>query len=363
MNDIPPYYAVIMAGGKGERFWPLSTSRRPKQLLDLVGEKALIAQAVDRIADLIPPDHVFVVTNDDIVDATRDALPDLPPGNIVGEPMGRDTAAAVALGCALVEKRDPNAAFCILTADQVMGDLPVFRSTLADALALASREEVLITLGIRPAHPDTGFGYIHAGEPVDGSGDSEFHKVRKFEEKPNLSRARKFLEDGNYYWNSGMFIWSVSTLRNALEKHCAPLVCMMDAVAPHIDTPKFSTVLRSRYEMLSKISIDYALMEKADNILMAEGNFMWDDVGSWPALENHFPADDDGNTCIGFTETLDASGNIIYSRDRLTACIGVNDLIVVQAEGVTLVCPKDRAQDIKQMVKSLHERGDCEDLL
>lgn len=355
-----PYYAVIMAGGKGERFWPLSTSRRPKQLLDLVGEKALIAQAVDRIADLMPPEHVFVVTNADLVEATVAALPDVPEENIVGEPVGRDTAAAVALGCALVAARDPEAAFCILTADQVMGDLPVFRQTLGDALALSLAEPVLITMGIRPAHPDTGFGYIHAGEVHRAEGKTEFSRVKNFEEKPNLGRARAFVADGHYFWNSGMFVWSVPTLRDALERFCSPLVCMMDAVSPHIGKASFHGVLKTRYDHLSKISIDYALMEKAENILMAEGRFEWDDVGSWPALEKHFEADEDGNTRIGMTEVLDARGNILVSRGRLTACIGVEDLIVVQAEGVTLVCPKDRAQDIKQLVKSLHERGDCE---
>lgn len=362
MSDVP-YYAVILAGGKGERFWPLSTSKRPKQLLDLVGEKALIAQAVDRISDLIPASNVFVVTNADLVDATQAALPELPVENIVGEPMGRDTAAAVALGCALVEARNPEAAFCILTADQVMGDLPIFRQTLKDALSLALTEPVLITMGIRPAHPDTGFGYIHSGESHATHGDTEFSKVVKFEEKPNLARAKTFVKDGHYFWNSGMFIWSVSTLREALERFCSPLVCMMDAVSPHIGKETFMQVLKSRYESLSKISIDYALMEKADNILMAEGTFEWDDVGSWPALEKHFESDDEGNTCIGLTELLDAQGNILFSRGRLTACIGVKDLIVVQADGVTLVCPKDRAQDIKQLVKSLHERGDCEQWL
>lgn len=358
-----PYYAVIMAGGKGERFWPLSTSKRPKQLLDLVGEKALIAQAVDRISDLIPPAQVFVVTNADLVEATQAALPELPPENIVGEPMGRDTAAAVALGCALVESHNPDAAFCILTADQVMGDLPVFRATLRDALGLALKEPVLITLGIRPAHPDTGFGYICAGQNQTSFGETGFFQVKKFEEKPNLARARTFVAEGNYYWNSGMFIWSVATLRDALERYCAPLVCMMDAVKPVIGTARFLPVLKARYETLSKISIDYALMEKAENILMAQGSFAWDDVGSWPALQNHFPADEDGNTLIGNAEMFDAHGNIVYSRNALTACIGVKDLIIVQAEGVTLVCPKNRAQDIKQLVKALHERGDCGELL
>ncbi len=356
-------YAVIMAGGRGERFWPLSTSRRPKQLLDLVGDRTLIGQAVERVADLIPPTNVFVITNADLVDATRAALPEVPAANIIGEPMGRDTAAAVALGCALVESRDPAGVFAILTADQVMGDLPVFRRTLHDALRLAHDEEWLITIGIQPAHPETGFGYIRGGDAMERAGDTRFFRVKKFEEKPSIERAREFVASGDCYWNSGMFVWSVATLRKALGRHCPTLLRMMDSVKPHIGKADFVDALRQQYEKLSKISIDYALMEKADNIAMAVGTFAWDDVGSWPALPKHFPMDEDGNTRIGSCETLDAQDNILYSRDRLTVLIGVKDLVVVQADGVTLVCPKNRAQDIKMMVKALHERGDCEHLL
>ncbi len=356
-------YAVIMAGGRGERFWPLSTSKRPKQLLDLVGGRALIGQAVERVGELIPASHVFVVTNADLVEATRAALPEVPEANIIGEPMGRDTAAAAALGCALVESRDPGGVFAILTADQVMGDLPVFRRTLSDALSLAASEDLLITMGIEPSHPETGFGYIRIGEALPGGASTRFHRVRRFEEKPSRERAEEFLASGECFWNSGMFIWSAANLRRALAKHCPALVRMMDAVRPVIGSPSFPETLRHEYEKLSKISIDYALMEKADNIAMAVGAFTWDDVGSWPALEKHFPNDEDGNTLIGRGELLGSSGNIVYSRDRFTALIGVRDLIVVQAEGVTLVCPKDRAQDIKQLVKALHERGDAGDLL
>ncbi len=355
----PNRYAVIMAGGKGERFWPLSTSRRPKQLLDLVGQRALIAQAVERIEPILPPENVFVVTNADLVDATRAALPEVPAANILGEPMGRDTAAAAALGCALVEAKNPDASFCILTADQVMGDLPVFRQGLSDAMDLAAAEDVLITIGIRPTHPDTGFGYIRAGEGHAFDGPTRFRKVLRFEEKPQLEKARRFVEEGNCYWNAGMFIWSVASFRKALSRHCPTLTQMMDALLPKLGREDFDAFLLSEYEKLSKISIDYALMEKADNLLMAEGTFAWDDVGSWPALEHHFPADEDGNTRIGMSEMVGSGGNIVYSRDRLTACVGVQDLIVVQADGVTLVCHKDRAQDIKALVKRLHERGDC----
>lgn len=356
-------YAVIMAGGRGERFWPLSTSRRPKQLLDLVGDKPLIAQAVDRVSDFISPDRVFVITNADLVEATAQALPELPRKNIVGEPMGRDTAAAVALGCSLVKDRDENGTFAILTADQVMGDLPVFQQTLMDSFALAEREDVLITMGITPLHPDTGFGYIRVAEPKEDASATEFYSVQKFEEKPDLQRAREFVASGKCYWNSGMFIWSVRSLRKALMRHCPALTRLMDVMGPHIAQDSFQAKLKSEYEQLSKISIDFALMEKADNIVMAVGKFVWDDVGSWPALERHFPQDDAGNTIAGTAQMLNAANNIVVSKHHLTACVGVSDLIVVQAEGVTLVCAKDKAQDIKHLVKCLHERGDCAEYL
>jgi len=361
MNAKP--YAVIMAGGRGERFWPLSTSRRPKQLLDLVGDKALIAQAVDRVADFISPDRVFVITNGDLVEATAEALPNLPKENIVGEPMGRDTAAAVALGCSLVKAKDEEATFAILTADQVMGDLPIFKQTLLDAFSLAEREDVLITMGMTPLHPDTGFGYIRVDEAISDDSDTEFYTVKKFEEKPNLQRAKEFVESGKCYWNSGMFIWSVRSLRKAMMLHCPALTRLMDVMGPHIAQETFQEKLKSEYEQLSKISIDFALMEKADNIVMAVGKFAWDDVGSWPALERHFPQDEMGNTVAGNAQLLDSENNIVVSKNHLTACVGVSELIVVQAEGVTLVCDKNKAQDIKKLVKSLHERGDCTDCL
>jgi len=359
----PEQYAVIMAGGRGERFWPMSTSKRPKQLLDLVGDKPLIAESVDRVKAVIPPERVYVITNQDLVEATCEALPDLPAENIIGEPMGRDTAAAVALGCALVEANSPDAVFAVLTADHVMGDLPIFERTLQDAMSFAANEDVLITMGITPTHPDTGFGYIRVAEPRDVPGESTFFDVKKFEEKPDLARARSFVDSGECYWNSGMFIWSVASVRNALTKFCPPLTRMMDVVMPTIGTESFAETLMKEYENLSKISVDYALMEKANNIVMAVGEFKWDDVGSWPAIVNHFEQDEHHNTRIGTTELLNSSGNIVYSRDRLTACLGVEELIIVQADGVTLVCAKEQAQNIKQLVKALHERGDCGDVL
>ncbi len=356
-------YAVIMAGGRGERFWPLSTSKRPKQLLALVGDKPLISQAVDRLHGLVPPENVFVVTNADLVEATRQAAPQLPPENIVGEPMGRDTAAAVACGGALVKARDENGVFAVLTADQVMGDLDIFFATLKGGMDLAEQNDILVTIGIQPHFPATGFGYIESGDVFETVEHVEFRKADRFVEKPDEATASAYLETGRFFWNSGMFIWSVSALEKAFAEHCPEMSTLMGTLSGYARDGNIIEGMDATYPGLEKISIDYALMEKAGNIIMACGTFAWDDVGSWPALESHFPHDESGNTHIGSVEALDASGNIILSDDRLTAVIGVKDLVVVQAEGVTLVCPKDRAQDIKKMVVALREKGRYDELL
>jgi mannose-1-phosphate guanylyltransferase len=356
-------YAVIMAGGKGERFWPLSTSKHPKQLLALVGDKALIAQAVERLDGLIPPKNVFVVTNADLVEATRNAAPMLPPENIVGEPIGRDTAAAVACGGALVGARDPKAVFAVLTADQVMGDLDVFKATLRGGMNLAEKNEILVTIGIRPTFPSTGFGYIESGADFAKDEGVQFKKAVRFVEKPALPKAQEYLAGGKFFWNSGMFIWSVPTLGKAFAEHCPVMKTLMDELTAYAKRGEIFQGLGKIYPTLEKISVDYALMEKADNIVMACGTFMWDDIGTWPALENHYPQDLDGNTLIGTCAQIGSKNNVIYSKDRLTAVIGAESLIVVQADGVTLVCPKDHAQDIKKMVTALRERGSFDDLL
>jgi mannose-1-phosphate guanylyltransferase len=354
-------YAVIMAGGRGERFWPLSTSRRPKQLLSLVGDRSLLGQAVERLEGLVPPGRVFIITNADILDATREAAPELPPENIIGEPFGRDTAAAVALGAALVKAKDPDGVFAILTADHIMGQLPLFRQTLAESFELAGMSDVFITIGIKPTEARTGFGYIEAGE-VYKDGEIRFLKAKRFVEKPDRETAEEYLAAQTFYWNAGMFIWSARNVIAGLVKHRKQLVPLIEAVVPVVGTPEFDAVLAREYDGLEKISIDYALMEHADNILVAEGLFDWDDVGSWAALPAHIPTED-GNTAIGQVEALDSAGNIVYSGDRLTALVGVDNLVVVQADGVTLICAKDRVQDIKQLVQQVKDTGSYPELL
>lgn len=356
-------YAVIMAGGKGERFWPLSTSRHPKQVLNLVGPRSMMAMAVGYLEGLVPPERTIVITSKDLVSVTTETVPNLPRENIIGEPVGRDTAAVCALAAGLVGARDPDAVFCMLTADHLIGDLSQFRQTLSDGFRVAASQDVLITIGMRPSFPSTGFGYIEAGERVTLDTKVPFFRARRFVEKPDAEKARQYIHDGRFYWNSGMFIWGVKSLSKALRRHVPDLAAMSVRMSGVAWTPAFESELASAYAGLRRISVDYALMEKADNILMAQGTFPWDDLGSWSSLSAHLAKTADGNAILGSCESMDSRDNIVVSRDRLTALIGVQDLVVVQTDRVTLVCHRDRAQDVKRLVQKLGENPAYRDLL
>ena len=323
----------------------------------------MLEMAVDRLDGLIPANRVLVLTSADLVKATIACSPDLSPENVIGEPMRRDTAAAVALACAVVKARDPQGVFCILTADHVMGDLDVFRNTLREGLELAASNDVMITIGIEPTRPSTAFGYIEAIESFSSPGTVEFRRVSRFVEKPDRETAQNYIESGSFSWNSGMFIWSVDTLHRAFAQHTPSLGSMIDGLMPHVDTSDFADALAEAFEPLEKISIDYALMEKADNIVMGIGTFAWDDVGSWPEVAGHLPSDEHGNATSGSVQVIDAANNVVVSDGRLTALIGVSDLVVVHADGATLVCPKDRAQDVKAIVTALRKSGEWDHLL
>ena len=277
-------YAMIMAGGKGERFWPLSTAKQPKQVLSLIGEKPLIALAVDYLKGLIPPDRIIVITSADLVGIIRKAAPRLPPENVIGEPVGRDTAAACALGLALVKARDAKAAFCVLTADHIIKDRDIFQRTLRESFALASARDVLVTIGIKPTFPNTGFGYIEVAHPLAENSGIRFFQARRFVEKPDRRTAQRYMASGRFFWNAGMFIWSVESLERAFKRHAPGLFRMASRMEAVAWTRGFYPRLGREYGRLEKISVDYAIMEKSDNISMAQGKFRWDDVGSWPAL-------------------------------------------------------------------------------
>ena len=350
-------YAVILAGGKGERFWPLSTSRRPKQVLSLVGNKALMALALDHLKGLIPPKRIIVITSADLVAITRKAAPQLPRANIIGEPFGRDTAAACALGSSLVKARDPRATFCVLTADHIIKDKDIFQQTLRNGFEAAMSADVLVTIGIKPTCPHTGFGYIEVARRLPQKRGIAFFKARRFVEKPDRKTAERYVQSGRFFWNAGMFIWSVESFQRALRRYAPGLFRMSEVMTRAAGRRGFYAQLAREYRRLEKISIDYALMEKADNIVMARGVFRWDDVGSWSAIENHFDKDKDGNLLLGLCEAIDSTGNLVVSRERLTALIGVKGLVVVQAGQATLICAKNRAQDVKKMVQKLAASG------
>ncbi len=352
-------YAVIMSGGRGERFWPLSTIRRPKQLLALVGGKPLLAAAVERLSGLIQRDRIFIVTSRELVDPTREIMPDFPAGQIIGEPCRRDTAAAVALGSVLVAMRDPQAAFCVLTADHVIPDPARFRAALDRCFQLAETDDTLVTMGISPTFPSTGFGYIETGEPIPGPADPAAFKAIRFVEKPDAETAARYLQSGRFFWNSGMFVWKVASIQKAFRQFCPPLGSLCEELGRCRERSALISRLEAAYAPLERISIDYAIMEKAPRIVAVKGDFGWDDIGSWPAMANHFPADARGNVLVGSALAPECGNNIVVSPEgHLTALLGVEDLIVVQAPGVTLICRKDRAQEVKKLVQQL-ERQDA----
>ena len=358
-------YAVILAGGRGERFWPMSTRRRPKQLLALVGRRALLVDAVRRIRPLIPEERILVITGADLQRAVRRLLPGLPKANVIGEPCGRDTAAAITLASALIKKRNVNAIFCVLTADHVIGSAAVFRRTLRDALARVGQADILVTIGLKPVFPSTGFGYIEAGPRLAefyGGGHSArtvFYEAKRFVEKPPARLAAHYFKTGRFYWNSGMFVWSLATWERALRRHAPHLAHLLDVLTPLAGRPGFEAGLQRAYAGLAKISVDYAILEHADNIVMAEGIFKWDDVGSWSALAQHFPRDKHKNVIVGNGELMDSSGNIVVVENGLVALVGVDNMVVVKSGAVTLVCHKDRSQEVKRMVEKLRWRRDA----
>lgn len=353
MND---RFAVIMAGGRGERFWPQSRNARPKHLQPIVGDTSLLAQTIERLQGLVPMENIIILTNRQQREGVRECCPDIPEAQIVCEPVGRDTAPAVGLAMLLVEQRNPEATFAMLPADHVIHDHVGFRKVLGNAYEAAERQEALVTIGIRPTDPATGYGYIHRGEARDSAGGQTVYAVNAFVEKPDIETARTYLDTGEYYWNAGMFVWSVKSVRDGLAAHAPTLNVGLNDMREALKTGKtLEAVLEEHFSELEKISIDYALMEKASNVLTLESAFDWDDVGAWPAIANHFPKDAAGNVALGKHLLQDAKDNIVFSKDgtRLTALLGVKDLIVVHTPETTLICPKERAQDIKQLVREL----------
>ncbi len=348
-------FVVIIAGGRGERFWPQSRTARPKHLLPIVGDKPMLSQTLDRVRAVVPAENTFVITSASQEQAVREVCASLPDANIVAEPVGRDTAAAVALAAAVVGSRDPNGVFAVLPADHVIQDRRSYQADLRAAFAAATAEGVMVTIGIRPTEPATGFGYIRRGVSWRAFNRRMFYYASRFVEKPNLGTAKSYLESGDYLWNAGMFIWRVPIVQAALRKHAPELDEGLAPVRQALARGRnLAPVLRLVYPGLKRISVDYALLEKSDNVVVLPSSFDWDDVGAWPAVARHLPADPQGNVIRGRAVVEHAGGNILYSNDdHLLAVLGADNLIVVHTPDATLVCSKERAQEIKTLLKRL----------
>ncbi len=352
---------VIMAGGSGTRFWPLSTDTRPKQFLVLFGDRSMIQLTWDRVIGLVPRERVFVLTNARYVPLVREQLPDLPVDNIIGEPMARDTAGAVALATAICRGRFGDPVMTVLTADHLIQPTERFHDTLLSAARGARESGALYTFGIAPSFPATGYGYLEAGEAVGEGERADHFELEGFREKPDLATAREFLKSRRYAWNSGMFVWNTSAIHDALRRFLPAHAGIVETLAEADLTPDWEAALEAAFEPLPKISIDYGVMEKADRVRMVRATFEWSDVGDWLALETFHEPDGEGNRGSGRIRPLSASTNAVFCEDpdETVALVGVRDLIVVRAGGRTLVAHRTATEAVKDLVNRLREDGEA----
>ena len=363
MAKNPHFYPAILAGGRGTRFWPLSRKRRAKQLLALDGKRTMIQQTVARLAPLAAPSCFWIITNDDLRPAILRQLPKLPPKQIIAEPAGRNTAPAIGLAAFLLLRHDHDAVLGLFPSDHVIAELAQYRATLGTGIKIAEAGENIVVLGIRPTRPETGYGYIEAGAPDhDGS-----LRVRRFTEKPDLATARQFLDAGNYFWNSGMFLWRADTLANALCEHLPNTARLLEKIAAAYGTRKFADTFRKLYPKCENISIDYAVLEPRSakgegqsRIFCLPSDFGWNDLGSWTALHEHHvaKAKRGGGNPVSTSGrfTLNAQNNYVNVLGKFVALVGVSNLVIVETEDALLITTLDQSQDVGKVVKHLDEK-------
>lgn len=367
MKANPHFYPVILAGGRGTRFWPLSRKRRAKQLLALDGKHTMLQQTVARLAPMAAPSRFWIITNDDLRRAILHQLPKLPPKQIIAEPAGRNTAPAIGLAAFLLLRDDPDAVLGLFPSDHVIADAAEYRATLSRGIEIAAAGDNIVVLGIRPTRPETGYGYIETGAP-DRDGASSL-RVRRFTEKPDLATARQFLDAGNYFWNSGMFLWRADTLANALREHLPNTAILLEKIAAAYGTRKFAGTFRKLYPKCENISVDYAILEPRSangeaqsHIFCLPSDFGWNDLGSWTALhEHHVAKSKPGGRSPVFVSasgsfTLNAKNNYVHVPGKFVALVGVSNLVIVETEDALLVTTLDQSQDVGKVVKHLDEK-------
>lgn len=342
---------AIMAGGSGTRFWPYSTPDKPKQFLDLTGEGTMLQLTVKRLAGLVEAEDIWVLTNEKFIPQVLEQCPELLKGQVIGEPMARDTSAAIALGAGLIAGKDPDAVMAVLPADHVIKDTEGFQKTMRQACQLAEQDR-FVTIGIQPNYPAEIYGYLQRGGAL---GQEHAFDLKSFVEKPSKAVAEGYLKDGNYCWNAGMFVWKTDLLLRSMEQHLPKHAGMAKALGDTFGQENWGELAYKEFEVLEKISIDYGLMEKVDGIAMLEAQFDWNDVGGWIALEDLIEKDQFENTVQGYSVIKDAQNNIIVTQDDLspTLVVGVKDSIIVNAKAGTLVCHRDKIEGIKGSIEEI----------
>ena len=357
------FYPVILAGGRGTRFWPLSRKKRAKQLLALDGKQTMIQQTVARLLPLAPAKRIWIITNEDLRPAITKQLPKLRKPQVLAEPAGRNTAPAIGLAAFLLLRDDPDAVLGLFPSDHVIADETRYRETLKRGIEIAAAGANIVVLGIRPNRAETGYGYIEAGSAFQG----EALRVRRFTEKPDAKKAAEFVAAGNYFWNSGMFLWSARTLADALREHLPKTAPLLEEIAASFGTRKFAATFRRLYPKCENISVDYAVLEprsakgeQAGNIFCLPADFGWNDLGSWTALHEHHAAKSsppEGNLVAGSGAfVLNARGNYVYAPGKFVAAVGVSDLVVVETPDALLITTRQHAQDVGKVVKYLDEK-------
>ena len=355
MTDIDNAYAIIMAGGSGTRFWPLSRSDRPKQFLSLGPDsRSLLRATAERVWALIPPERTFVVTSELLADQVKSELPELLSSRVLAEPVGRNTAPCIGWAATHVRRLDPNAVMTVLPADHYIGDTEAYVETLRRGLEAATHGDY-VTIGIRPTRAETGYGYIEVG----GELDPGVFRARRFVEKPNRQRAEQFVASGRFLWNSGMFFFLASRILEAIDRHLPGLGERLRSYEEAAASGRETELVSETYASLPAVSIDHGIMEKVDSVSVVPGSFDWSDLGSWTSAWELSQQDDRGNVLPGGGIGIDASGNYAWAPDgKLVALIGVEDLVIVDSGDALLVVPRERAQEVRDIVAALRERGD-----
>lgn len=339
-----------MAGGVGSRFWPRSRKNLPKQLLNIFGQQTMIQETVDRIRNLVPPENILIITNKVQKALVEEQLPFIPKENVVAEPVGRNTAPCVGLAAQIISKKSKDAVFVTLPADHLIQDRKKFIDTLNKSIEFAYNSKGLVTFGITPTRPDTGYGYINFEK---SEVEKKIHKVIKFVEKPDADKAKTYLESGNYFWNSGMFVWRTNVILDEISSYLPDLSNGLNELNKSIGTNEFDSALEVFFNSIKGISVDYGIMEKSEKVFMIEGDFDWSDVGSWETVYELSSKDENANAVVGDVYTKKTNSSYIYSPNKFTSVIGLQNIVVIDTPDALLVCNRENVQEVRDAVEYL----------